>query len=410
MRRIFTLLMLATSAVALGQVVSDVVITSPQYANQVWYSLENGEVETAPLNNWDLAFEISGFTSSIRFNEQKGMALYAAPYAVSEWNEVDTSGMAASWTQLHDDPTSWERGAFNQFTTSDFDLGWGIYNFITHIVSGDSIYVIKLADGTHRKVRIDALASGIYSFTHAQIDGSDETTAQVAKAEFAGKNFGYYSFETNSVIDREPASASWDITFTKYVEFIGPNADVPYGVTGVLHNKNLLTSQADNTPVGEAAPWDFEYSPFINTIGYDWKTFNFNSGFLITEDQSFFVQSGNGFVYQITFTDFEGSATGLYGFTIENVGEVLSTATSSRPNFGVYPNPSNGARIQLHWEGTGYYQLTIRDLTGKVIHSENMQPSLNGHELIQPNLHPGTYLLSIQGPTSVATEKIIITN
>ncbi|MCB9171187.1 MAG: hypothetical protein H6594_12640, partial [Flavobacteriales bacterium] len=41
------------------------VTTAPANADQVWYSLQNGTVRTAPLDEWDLGFEIAGFTASI---------------------------------------------------------------------------------------------------------------------------------------------------------------------------------------------------------------------------------------------------------------------------------------------------------------------------------------------------------
>src|SRR5690606_8634888 len=135
MKYTFTALFISFTGLLVAQNVSDIVGTGEGYANQVWYSMENGEVASAPKDNWDLAFEIPGFSASIRFNEQKGMALFAAPYAVSEWSALDTTGMAANWQGLHNDPTSWQRGAFNLYPTSETDLGWGIYNMVTHIIS-----------------------------------------------------------------------------------------------------------------------------------------------------------------------------------------------------------------------------------------------------------------------------------
>jgi hypothetical protein len=168
---IFALFMILTGIIG-AQQVDDVVITGEGYANQVWYSMENGEVGSADLNNWDLAFEIIGISASIRANTQKGLVVYQAPFATGEWESL--TELDPNWPSLNNDITSWHRGAFNLHSTSDFDLGWGIYNPITHFVTGDSLYVIELAEGGTKKLRIDVLASGVYTFTYANLDGSDE--------------------------------------------------------------------------------------------------------------------------------------------------------------------------------------------------------------------------------------------
>ncbi|MCB0794165.1 MAG: hypothetical protein KDB88_05465, partial [Flavobacteriales bacterium] len=82
-----TLLALSTIAlVAAGRSQTPVTVsTAAGNAEQVWYSFQNGEVATAALADWDLAFEIAGFTASIRVNTQKGMRVFKAPYAVQDW-------------------------------------------------------------------------------------------------------------------------------------------------------------------------------------------------------------------------------------------------------------------------------------------------------------------------------------
>lgn len=408
MKRIFTAIFSCMAVWVSGQQVSDIVTTGPQYENQIWYSMANGEVGSAELNNWDLAFEISGFTSSIRFNEQKGMELYAAPYTIAEWGEMDTTGMAG-WSQLHNDPKNWQRGAFNGHLASEFDLGWGIYNMVTHVVAGDSIYILKLQDGNIKKLRIDALASGTYTFTHANIDGSSEVTGSLAKADFSGKNFGYYRFEANEVVDREPLSEEWDLTFTKYVELIGPNFDMPYGVAGVLHNYNVRTGQASATPVNEAEPWNFSFLDDINTIGYDWKTFDFSLGYIIEADNSYFVEAQDGMVYHIVFTDFEGSPTGVYEFTVEESG-VLTAGTSESGVLHVFPNPSSGQNITLSWKGGNANTLRILDAEGRVVRTTQLEMTTEKHEIPVNHLSPGMYILQLSGTNTAITEKIIITD
>lgn len=398
------------TAQAAAQAVSGTVTTGPGYADEVWYSFENGTVHSAPADNWDLAFQISGFASSIRINAAAGTELYAAPYAINDWNELDTAGMAALWPQRFNDPTAWEAGAFNRYTTSNFDLGWGIYNMITHQVVGDSIYVVKLADGNFKKFRVDALAGGVYSFTYADLDGSNEMQGQVDKADYAGKNFGYYSLQTNEAIDREPLSADWDIVFTRWVDMIGPDGDMPYGVTGVLHNFNVRSSRAADTPIAEADPRSFPMQDAINTIGWDWKTFDFAQGFVIEEDLSFFVEAQNGNIYHLVFTAFEGSSTGVYAF-IHEIGSALSTAENARIEPLLYPNPAAGTQAVRIDAASGVLSaVRVFDLSGKQVFAQRTAEIGEAAVIPAGRLTPGTYLVHLEGDFGSGVQKLIIAN
>ena len=98
----------------------------PGYTQQVWYSLQNGVVSSAPVNDWDLAFEIQGFRASVLVNTQKpGVEVVKSPFSIAQWSSVDTAGLS-TWPRAHNADTSWSCGALNQGPYSDqFDLGWG---------------------------------------------------------------------------------------------------------------------------------------------------------------------------------------------------------------------------------------------------------------------------------------------
>lgn len=407
MKLIFTTTFILITTLLTAQNVSDIATTGEGYANQIWYSMANGEVADTPKDNWDIAFEITGFSASIRFNEQKGMTLYAAPYSIAEWAALDTTGMEANWEPLHNDPKSWERGAFNHFSSSEFDLGWGIYNLVTHIISGDSIYVVKLENGDFKKLRIDNLASGTYNFTFADIDGQNETAAAIVKSEFSGKNFGYYNLETGEVIDREPLSESWDITFTKYIDFVGPDGDAPYGVTGILQNYTAQTAEAADTPVADAEWINFSFSNDINIIGYDWKTFDFTLGYVIAENLSYFVKGHDGGIYKIVFTGFGGSATGVYEYTIKHVSTVGITEIEQY-NLNTYPNPTNGNNVRMTWDSGDFNTLRLIDLSGKVVFNQNIQFQSHSAEIQTAQLAPGVYIVLLSGNNSVVTQKLVV--
>ena len=65
------------------------VTTGAGYANDVYYSLENGNVDTVARNNWDLGFTTSNFSVSILANTTSGVEVYTWP-----------AGDTANWETL----------------------------------------------------------------------------------------------------------------------------------------------------------------------------------------------------------------------------------------------------------------------------------------------------------------------
>ena len=141
------------------------VSTGPQALQQVRYRLIDDAQTMAALTDWDIAFEITGITGSVLVNTAKGMRVFKAPYTLAQWAELDTAGLAANWPEQHNSETNWSSGALNQgLTANPFDLGWGIYNFTTNNVAGDSLFVLAMADGQYKKFAVNGFASVTNSF------------------------------------------------------------------------------------------------------------------------------------------------------------------------------------------------------------------------------------------------------
>lgn len=393
----------------MGNVVTDTVTTGTSYANQVWYSLPNDEQGNAPKDNWDIAFEATGYAASILANTQKGLAVYQSPYAVAQWSSVDTAGID-TWPALHNSDLTWDEGALNSNPDGNFDLGWGEYDMNTHVVTGDSIFVVKLVSGAWKKLRINSLANSTYSFTYADLDGNNEQTSTIAKGDYSGKNFAYYSLETNAALDREPSSTTWDITFTKYITTILAPAPTPYGVTGILLNKNITAIKASSINVNTVDYNNYTFQSDINTIGYDWKAFA--GSWTIEDSLVYFVQRSNGDVWKLIMTGFSGSATGNYIFTKEQVASG-NTGVNGVDDFkllGIYPNPANN-QFQLIYHTASAEKvsaLTIYDLGGRVVKQQLLEPTIGvAQQTIDvSSLNKGIYLVGITGNTSV--QKLII--
>lgn len=406
----FLILIAFTSLQA--QQIYDTVYVGAGYTNQSYYSLANDEVANIVNDDWDLAFETGIFGVSIRINGQSGTELYPYPDGdTSSWATVDTASVA-TWAQAYDSDSYWEEGAFNRGadTSNLLDFGWGYYNSTTHIVSGDSLFVIKLSNGDYKKVWIQTMDpfSNLYTFKYADIDGSNEVEVEYNKDTYDGKNFGYYSLQNEEEVDREPASDTWDIVFTKYGS-LAPGAY--YNVTGGLTNKAVTSAQADDVDVDDAIWSDYIMNDTISTIGYDWKTLNFST-FLyeVTEDQAFFISDLDTNMWKIVFTAFGGSSDGMIAFTKEQVGTVGIDEQTKLTAFTLYPNPTTTGNITIKFNNTSSSSTTtITDLSGKQVYSERITfQGEQTQEINVSNLSTGMYIISIANESSRISKKLII--
>ncbi|MEX2597079.1 MAG: T9SS type A sorting domain-containing protein [Salibacteraceae bacterium] len=390
-----------------AQSTADSVSIEAGYANQTWYSLENGTLESAPKNEWDLAFEINGFASSIRVNHVNGNELWVYPHGdTADWNAVDTAGIE-SWPLLINSDTSWARGAFNVNAEigNDFDLGWGVYNMVTHHVVGDSIYVIN-HNGTYKKLWIVSLASGAYTFRLADLNGSNEIVRSLQKTAYPEKNFGYYSIANDAFLDREPVRQNWDLLFTQYAAII-PNFG-GYPSTGVLQNNGVKVAKV--YPVEDTETYvDYESADFqteINSIGYGWKSINMSTfQWDIADSTVYFVESMQGAIWKLVFTEFGGSANGNYFFTKEKIvaeePEGIADQNDQNTLFEVYPNPVAGGVMNVVFQNSGTTQLTLCDSHGRLVRQQQISSEgLQTHTLHTSDLPAGLYFLTMQADGS----------
>lgn len=405
--------------VANAQAIESEVFLGQGYANQAYYQLASGEVLQNAKADWDLAFEASGFGSGIRINGANGVKLWVYPNGDnSAWQNVDTAGIA-TWKQHFDSDTSWAFGAFNRSRNfnNPFDLGWGVYNTMTHAVTGDSLHILQLADGSFRKLQMINLLGGSFNFKYAHLDGSNEETVAIAKSDFNDKNFGYYSILNQETLDLEPPANNWDLLLTQYIAEIAPN--VHHNVAGVLMNNGVEAARVlDVADVTNYNDWQNKpFSHWINTIGYDWKSLNYQTfQFEIADSLLFFIADRAGDIWRLYFSSFGGSATGKYGFTKEKLGSTANIdelTSSNAPSLIVYPNPSNGSNIHLLYNNTqqGSVSLTLMDYTGKIVNQSNLKhlSGLTDFDISGLQLRKGVYMVSLQHENgSVVNQRLIV--
>lgn len=384
----------------------------PNYSNQSFYSMENGEIKNNDATMWDIAFSTTQMSSSIRINGGMGAELYLYPHGdTTDWNSFNSSNLS-SWTPVYNSDTNWFVGAFDKHSTSAFDMGWGMYNITTHNVLGDSLYAIKTTDGAWKKLWIRSLTSGTYYFTFSDFDGSNEQNQYAQKNQDSTANFLYYSLDLVSpIINYEPNKQDWDITFTKYIT---PVQGMAYGVTGVLSNNGVKVAQVDNLPNPSNYTDYYQHTMMteMNSIGYDWKDFDMSSfSYLINQNRCYFIKDLNEKIWRVIFSSFEGSSTGNIEFNKLDLTSSLSIDNLNRniSSFELYPNPTSGDVTIIYDSNSDLVEVKIFDITGKQVYSESIiGSSFQAKSLHTSNLKAGIYLVSINSNGSIVQKKLIV--
>lgn len=403
MKRLYPALIACLTASSLGAQ-TDSVTLGPGYQNEVWYSLSAGEQASNDREDWDLAFDVSPTGYSIRINAGSGTQAWAFPGDTGQFLTLDTTGMS-SWVELNNGEESWYQGALNALE-SGLDVGWGEYNTSTHIITGNRIFVLKLSNGQFQKLIIESLTSGVFYIRHASLDNSMDMQHEVDKSQFSGKNFGYFSLRNHSAQDPEPDQNLWDLYFGRYTADLG----IPYTVTGVLLNDGVEAARA--YPVINPSTYNqwgnWMMSDLMNTIGYDWKAFDMNSGGYVMADSTvYFVKDVQGDIYKLVFTGFEGSSTGKVHFDRSEVS-AISIDEDQAFFTRVYPNPATDL-LNVVIDARSEVTVRITNMNGQTVFTE-IRPAngLSAHALSISGFEPGLYVISFESAEGYTSERISI--
>ena len=391
---IIFLFILCISNYSLHAQIADSIFLSSSYSNQSFYSLSNGEVLNTDNTNWDLAFSIVPMNSCIRINGGKNVELYSYHLGdTSSWNSINQNIINSLNQPLYNSDTSWSLGAFDLYQTSPFDMGWGVYNIITHHVTGDSLYIMKTINGNWKKLWIQSLAGGVYNFKYANLDGTSQINQVIDKNNYSDKNFIYYSLDNNMIEDREPINTGWDITFTKYIALDMP---MPYSVTGVLANAGIQVAKA--TQVSSPLTYNnynaHTFMTEMNTIGYDWKYYDMSLGYyVLSNDLCYFVRDNAGGIYRLVFLGFEGMSTGKIVFNVESLSLTNSTDVLSNHSISIFPNPTlNITNIVVDTKEEG--ELIVFDISGKQIYQKYFDAGFNAYTFSAASFGKGIYIIN----------------
>jgi hypothetical protein len=417
MKKVFTLIIALACLTSLHAQNTVDISTGASYANEVYYSLSDGEISSTPRDQWDLAFGTDGMDINILANSGAATEVYTYPDGnTSAWDNVDITNID-SWAMMSNSADTWTEGALirNKIAGDDFDYGWGRYNISTHQISGDSLFVVKTTAGNYKKLWIvnknPISTVNQWEIKYANIDGSDEQHIFINANDYSDKQFVFFSMENNELIDIQPETEDWDLLFTKYFD-----PAIQYYVSGVLSNDARISVQQIDAVIQDEYE-DYEESEFsasISTIGYDWKTVDYMTGeYAVNEARVYFIKellnnSSDSTYWKLYFTGFGGSENGNYNFIQKNLDPTLNFGENNADAIiDVFPNPTQES-LNLVIDGKGERQIHIYDINGRRIYSSTI--SINGlskHKIQVSHLARGVYNIVVSSQETSFIEKFI---
>jgi hypothetical protein len=412
---ILMLLFASTTLQSYAQV-NDSVKMNNGYAKEVYYSFHNGVVDTVPRASWDIAFRTPKVSSSILINDGAGVVLWVNHNAdTAGWTNFDTTGLH-TWKPMYNDTADWENGAFSRHATGHPDYGWGVYNSVTHDLVGDSIFVIKLRNGSYRKILIERKNSvnDIYYIRYANLDGTNPhlDTLDLTPYLTANKEFVGYSLQTSQFVDYQPVKTSWDIVFTKYMS-IHPNG-TPYIYVGVLNNPAVKSNKFFPVPSSYMGWSTVTMDSTRSPIGWSWKQINMATYIYYIQDSTvFFVRDQQHDIYKLVFTRFEGTSTGKICFTKTKVSSAgIASVSNPVTQLEGYPNPAKDhVTLCVTRQENANALLSVYDITGNLVKSSSQEikgKTKNFIPLDLNNLTNGVYMLKLVSGTETMTKKLVI--
>ncbi|MEN2992167.1 MAG: T9SS type A sorting domain-containing protein [Bacteroidia bacterium] len=388
---------------------TDTVALGPGYGLQVYYSLQRGVVSTVSLDRWHLAFEVAPRGAAIRTNHAAGVIVYKTRRDTTGWASL---ALEDTTERLYDDLCRWTQGAFNRTANPNnpADFGWGLYNSSTRIVTGDSLYILRVGQ-TYYKVWIRELRDNTYYLRTAALDGSGELNTTVPKSLGASAKFVYYNLSTGQALALEPPAAEWDLLFTQYVAFVTPPGGgpaVPYPVVGAFQNPAVrvarvrLTRQANPDTLTPAA---YTLDSCLSTIGHDWKEWD-GTQWRLADTLYFLVKDGTGALWRVRFIGFEGRSTGR--ILVEKArlsGSAGLEATQASGLYRLYPQP---AQTELNlYAPFPLHTVELYGLTGQLAYRWEALAGTEVRLARPPFLPAGLYLLRLIGPAQEEWMKVI---
>ncbi|HRG88422.1 MAG TPA: HmuY family protein [Chitinophagales bacterium] len=283
-----------------------VIEMTPTYAEQFYFNLANNAViKRTPRFSFDIMLDSRAGQYNIWLNSAKMMGVKRT--GRTELDSVtlaDTLG--GDW--------HYDFGAFDPDSNA---IGqWWNNGTLPQPVSAGQVYIVQLGVDVNGyglgfvKMKVNNYSDGAYSITF-----SDFTNAPVTKIvnKDDTRNYKYLSFANGGQeIDAEPPKNEWDLCFTRYTVYFYAPYNIPYEVTGVLHNPSRVQAYMDSTLTFDSITIaDFETNRLLtrrDAIGYEWKRYsslNANGSYSMNPHYTYYIKVNEDEFYKLHFYSFE---------------------------------------------------------------------------------------------------------
>ncbi len=275
----------------------DASIGDTRYNHQIYFTLSTGEQKTVDRLSWDLGFSASETGTAVILNGANFMQIALAegktfgdPWTTQELTSLVFRFDSATGSLDHTAIGEWAKSEEN--STFVLDLG----------------YDHNLSARGHRQLQILRADAQEFEIRYADLDGNNVRTAVIPKR--SGHNFSFYSLVSEQMVEVEPPQDSWDLVFTYYA-YRYPDG-FPYWLTGALSNRHQVAVAEVPTSF---ATWDeltladtasLTFSPNIDEIGFDWKSYVFGppARYVTHQEKCYVVRDTKGYFYRLRFLDF----------------------------------------------------------------------------------------------------------
>ena len=297
-----------------GSVETDTIPMTYNYRFQVYFRLDSGMVVSQNIKTEsDLGFECSSGGWKIILNTadfMKAADLGIVPFGQAQ----DTAHVSWKFDKSDGNSDSLAIGTWYKAVNGD-------------TVSNNHVYAVDRGFDENAnplgiyQVIFDSLSSNKYYFRFAAIDGGPVSYGIVEKD--GSVNYLYYSFTSGGSLKRlEPSKDQYELHFTQYTTLLYTDLGeaYPYLVTGVLTNRNKVAVAIDTihefSSITLAQISEMTFLNTLDAIGYEWKSYDFESGaYTVNNDKTYIIRSNSGLYYKLRFIGFYND-TGEKGYPV----------------------------------------------------------------------------------------------
>ena len=210
----------------------------PSYTSHTFYRLSDDNQVSVENGLWDIALTATGLQDAgLHINEATAsmaneVELYLAP--TNDFSDdIDETQLVI---RLYNEDVTWQYGAFNSLRDENnpLDYGWGAYDPVSRKVAGNEVFAIKLRNGEYKKIEIQDLNLTTYNLRWADLDGQNEVTMSINKADYDAEDLILLSVQDEKVYQ---GVQPFDLLFTRYVSPLddGNGGLLDYTISGTLH-------------------------------------------------------------------------------------------------------------------------------------------------------------------------------